>query len=566
MSIIHVEQIKAKITTVYNGLIDISDWQTHSEAAQESAFLTRAQAAYALMINANLTAELSAASVTDSGQDNGIDAIYYNDIDKILYLVQSKWKHQGKGSLERGDAQKFIQGVNDLVNVRFDRFNEKVKAKSSEIQKALTNATTSIVLLVVYTGQDGLSDEVQRDFDDILKEMNDPSEVIRLRVIKQAQLHSYIANETLGSPINLEVVLKNWGHVGEPYLAYFGCVAITEIADWWNNYHPRLFSPNLRAFLGMTEINDTIVNTLLSNPEHFWYFNNGITALCGSIKKKPLGGSSHDSGVFECEDVTIVNGAQTVGAIATAYARGVQNLGEATVLVRFISLENCPSDFASLVTRATNTQNKIESRDFVSLDPQQERLRTELKIEAIDYTYKSGDSSLNKVSGFDLTEATIALACSHQDLSHAVQAKREIGKLFEDINKPPYTTLFNASVNGKRLWRLVQIQRKIDEQLHQFQTTRDSRESMCAVHGNRFVARQVFRHLELSDLNNPVFSIDDILGAIPQIAEQTLHDVTDIIDELYPDSYLASLFKNLTKCRQIETSLKIESELYSRHL
>ncbi|MFE3159893.1 AIPR family protein [Streptomyces sp. NPDC059221] len=57
-----------------------------------------------------------------------------------------------------------------------------------------------------------------------------------------------------------------------------------------------------------------------------------------------------------------------------------KSLEEARVWVRFISLGGCPPDFATDVTRATNTQNSVESRDFVALDQQQERIRRDMLL------------------------------------------------------------------------------------------------------------------------------------------------------------------------------------------
>jgi hypothetical protein len=335
-------------------------------------------------------------------------------------------------------------------------------------------------------------------------------------------------------------------------LAYFGHVAVSEVASWWDKHHPRLFAPNLRVFLGLTEINQSIIETLESSPKNFWYSNNGITALCGSIGKKPIGGTSHDSGVFECLDVRIVNGAQTVGAIALANSKYPEKAVNATVMVRFISLENCPEGFAVQVTRATNTQNRIERRDFVSLDSEQERLRTELQLEGVNYSYKAADSPRDKKSGFDLTEATIALACAHSDISHAMQAKREISKLWEDITKAPYKALFNSGLSSLRLWRLVQIHRTIDAELKNQEDSRDGREAMVPVHGNRFIARQVFQRPSLKDLDDPVTDLTTVLNVV----QGTTTHATDLTiaapNEMYPDSYIASTFKNFGKCRKIE--------------
>jgi hypothetical protein len=204
------------------------------------------------------------------------------------------------------------------------------------------------------------------------------------------------------------------------------------------------------------------------------------------------------------------------------------------------------------VTRATNTQNRIERRDFVSLDPEQERLRTELQLEGIDYCYKAGDSPRNRESGFDLTEGTIALACAYSDIAYAMQAKREISKLWEDITKAPYKSLFNSGLSSLRFWRLVQVHRRIDGELKSQQDMREGRGAMVPVHGNRFVARQVFQHLDLRDLDNPAADLNGILGSIPDLTARTVDLTVTGTNELYPDSYIASTFKNLSKCRKIE--------------
>jgi AIPR protein len=559
MSIIHVRQIEAKLRSLFNNLIELSDCDNKSSTDKDSVFLTRSLAAFAILANTDITPEQAALCITDGFQDNGIDAIYFDDREKILFLVQTKWRHEGTGSIERGDALKFINGVKDLINAEFERFNEKISKRSVEIIDALSVATTRIVLLVAYTGQAPLAPDISRDFDDFLREMNDASDVVEFKLLKQGNLHNIIASGTLGAPINFDVVLRDWGQVREPFLAYYGRVSTTEVATWWDQHHPRLFAPNIRSFLGTTEINQGIVDTLLSEPEKFWYFNNGITALCSTIRKKLIGGNAHDSGVFECTDVSIVNGAQTVGAISTANAKAPDKAAKATVLVRFISLENCPDDFAIRVTRATNTQNRIENRDFVSLDPEQGRLRTELQLDGIDYVYKSGYSLRDTKNGFDLTEATVALACSHADLSYAVQAKRGIGVLWEDVSKAPYKALFNSGVSSVRLWRLVRIHRTVEEQLKIERNKRQGREAMLPVHANRFLARQVFKHISPYNLDDPRTDIQTILDSIPKTTTRVIEATMSAINEKYPESYLANLFKNSSKSQDIEAL--VESKL-----
>ena len=65
------------------------------------------------------------------------------------------------------------------------------------------------------------------------------------------------------------------------------------------------------------------------------------------------------------------------------------------------------------MTTATNTQNRIEKRDFASLDPTQDRLKNELLLDLNkQYIYKTGERQPPPENGCNIDEATIALACA----------------------------------------------------------------------------------------------------------------------------------------------------------
>ena len=70
----------------------------------------------------------------------------------------------------------------------------------------------------------------------------------------------------------------------------------------------------------------------------------------------------------------MVNGAQTVGVLGKALATSKAELEKAKVLVKLISLEKCPEGYELDITRATNNQNRVEKKDFISLDPKQEAI------------------------------------------------------------------------------------------------------------------------------------------------------------------------------------------------
>lgn len=548
MAQIHVNQIKASLTTTFQPLLDLSDVAGHDAEALGQMLLTRAQAAFVLAKCAMIEPSIAATKVTDGTSDNGIDAIFFSESEKVLFIVQSKWHSSGHGSIARGDIQKFLKGATDILAARWDRFNERIQSQKDELQKALEDSHLRIRMLVTHTGVEQFSTEVESDITDFLKEHNNPVEIVSFEVFSQGELHRAVQQGLAEQPISSTLTLYEWGTVRVPSLSYYGQVAASDIAQLFIDNNTRLFAPNIRSFLGATSVNDAIYRTLIENPELFWSFNNGITLLCHDARKKPLGGDTRDAGTFDCHGVHIANGAQTVGAIARAFKEAPTEVCKARVHIRIITLKDTQSDFETLVTRNTNTQNRVDRRDFVSLDPEQSRLRTELELEGVTYVYKSGEHSETTPDTFDLEDATLSLVSQQDELGLAVQAKREIGKLWEDISKAPYKSLFNPGTNSIWLWRGVQAIRKIDGHLQELKKNSEGRSRLVAIHGNRFIQHVVF-NMMIKDIQTLDKTLEpEKCKLLLSLTDEAFNATCKIVENYYSDQYPASLFKNLSKC------------------
>ena len=444
MSVVQVNQIKAQLEALFRPVIDVTDTAAMKPADQEAVFLTRALAAYAIAALTGAMPPTAAACVTDGFDDNGIDAVFFDDVEKRLYLVQSKWVTGGSKSPELGDVQKFISGCRDLVSADLSSFNTKTQALGPNIVRALADTDLRIVLVLVYTGAQPVSSHATKALKKFETEMNDVSDLVEVVTRDIRGVYQALTSAAQGAPINVDVMISDWGHIEVPFEAYYGQVNAADVAQWHIDHGDRLFSDNLRQLLPSSDVNKTIADSAQVAPTRFWYLNNGITVLCKSVKKKPLGGPDRASGLFECQGVSVVNGAQTVGSLAAAKKQSAAAVQQARVLVRFISLEKCPDGFANDVTRATNTQNRIENRDFASLDPQQLRLRQEFVMDGRFYAIKTGEPAPPPAQGLTIDEATVALACARGEVQHAVIAKSAVGRFWEHIDKPPYTLLFNS--------------------------------------------------------------------------------------------------------------------------
>jgi hypothetical protein len=150
-----------------------------------------------------------------------------------------------------------------------------------------------------------------------------------------------------------------------------------------------------------------------------------------------------------------------------------------------------------------------------------------------------------------LNEATISQACKHNSVGFAVRVKDKISLLWENIEKPPYKILFNASINGPDLWKLVQILRRVDTKFSQEEKQRHGRERLIAVHSNRFILHIVYKSLPSSFFSS---SSDLRPSQIKEIEEYTSNFLENVVSEtnnLYPNSYPANIFRNIAKCQEI---------------
>lgn len=557
MSIIHVNQIATKVKELFGDLIDTSDLNK-TDSQYELKKLSRCLAAYAVFCIGGSSEIEAASSVIDGANDNGIDAIYYSPATKRMILVQSKWSIKGTGEPDNGDIRKFKDGVSDLVSLSFDRFNSKVEKMRNMVEAALTAFDTKFDIVLVHTGNKLLSEHNQRIMDDLVLELNDAGDgssddIVIFHQLNQARIHTSLAKGVEGEPIQLEVGLSQWGKIEDPYLAFFGIVSGDEVYEWYKLHGNKLFSKNIRQMLGSTDVNDEIKNTIENHPDKFWYYNNGITLIADKVKKSMAGGNAKDIGSFQLNNISVVNGAQTVSSIGVTSESKKEKLIKVKVPIKIISLENTEQDFGSYVTKNNNRQNRIENRDFVSLDDQQIRLRTELAIDGIEYCIVRSELFKPTELSFDLNEATTALACVSKQSSLAVQAKREIGKFYENLNKPLYKSIFNQETTGKFIFNSVMCLRSVEKLIKKnikLLESKSGRNYGILVHGNRMLALLTFSKLNINEsAKSSHFMIDE--NKIEDAFNDSLNKLDEQIETYYQGKILSSLFKNFSICKNI---------------
>ena len=554
MSVLHIKQIEKKINELFSNYLDLSDL-SDSDKDRQAKINTRCLAAYAVYTMADCTAEEAASAVVDGGGDNGIDAIFCSaSLDKLI-LVQSKWSHQGNSSPSQEDVLKFCQGVRDIINADFERFNAKIKLKEKTIEKALTQTGVAIKLIFIDTNSNPQIAEAQsRNIEDLCKQMNNvgdenSEEIMTFDRFHQGEVYKRLSASDRSKPIDIQLSLREWGQVSEPYLAFYGVASGEEVVKWWHDFGTQLFEKNIRQNLGKTDINDELEKTIKTAPQNFWYFNNGITIIADDVQKVALGGGSRDIGIFDLKDVAVINGAQTVSSIGKYYSNDVP----LKLMVRIIKISGTTPYFDRDITRSNNRQNRIENRDFVSQDPEQKRIQTELRFEKVTYSIMRYDGFESSENSFDVDEALIALACASGKSSLVTQTKGAIGKFYESFDKGGYKELFNPSTTGIFVQNAVKTVRSIErcrsKKLQELQE-RSGKNYGTIVHGNRMLSLLVISKLNLAqNMKNHNYVVDD--AEISRTLDGVFDSLVTILTNDYRDNFLGSLFKNSTKCQDV---------------
>lgn len=554
MSVLHVAQIARRIREVFSAGIHKDDLNPRDPEI-DTKTQTRGLAAFAVHALTECTINEACAAVTDGGDDNGIDAIFYSEAQNCLVLAQSKWIKDGNSEPDSAEVCKFCNGVRDLVNSEFDRFNERVKKRQPIIENALSNYNCRLILVLVHTGKNQLAQHATRQLTDLIDELNDgAAEIASFECFGQERVHALMADGVSGGSIDLEFGLAAWGKIETPHKAFYGMITGVEIAAWWRTHGERLFTKNLRSILGPTDVNKQIASTIDTRPEDFWYFNNGITIIAKHLEKTLAGGGSRDIGTFKASGSHIVNGAQTVSTIGK-YEGAPGNLVKLRVPMRVISLESADASYGTLITKANNTQNRIEARDFVAQDPEQQRIRVELQFEGLQYHIARSEGFTKSETAFDIEEATTALACATGDPMLAVLAKREIGRFWIDLDKAPYKRLFNPSTPALYVYHTVVIQRMVDQRMSEIMRSlekRSGKQHSILVHGNRLISCVVFHEKRFSPaLGTPNLKVYDYLAAVNETVDAVVELLTAEIGAKHADNFLAVVFKNPTKSKAL---------------
>lgn len=459
-------------------------------------------------------------ALTDDGNDKKCDLVAV-DRDRGLIIVAQAYASRKEENVRKeapaGKTSDLNTAVSWLLSGKTDSLPEVLRDAFIEARDALKEGEISeLQIWSVHNCQRSQNvqtelDQARRTASGLLKtEFANTPVSVTSQEIGIPDLNEFYRRVTL--PIVVDDTLEfntdgGFEISGEGWSAFNTAIRLDELRRHWKKFGKDLLSPNIRDYLGVRKseknINYGIKNTAQHNPDEFFIYNNGITAVVHS---------------FDFDDSTkkvsvtglgIVNGGQTTGSIGTLNDNEAASLNDARVQVRFVK-SNDTSRLKNVV-KFNNTQNKVEATDFRSSDAVQERLRREFQ-EIPEATYKGArrggtDNIMKRDRGLLYDNAVAqSLASFHGDPNLAYNETRKIWE-----NDEIYSRFFNDALSAEHVLFTYSLLKSIEKAKEEItQIPADSRTAIQKTQAEFFRSKGSV-HLLTAAISN---SMETILGTV----------------------------------------------------
>jgi hypothetical protein len=322
--------------------------------------------------------------LVDGPNDGGADFIYRSE--NSVLIIQSKFRGRDKRE-EIAEFTHFCSVVQRLYEAAHG--TRKLNRKVMDAISAIDWDSDSFDLRFCTLGK------TNDDFNagtPTAKDIPNAEDRVIVDTYNETALNDGIrdadtTDQTLQKPISIRFASTAEGHYWLKFESasnremFVGIVSGMELAELAKTERYRLFTMNIRDYVGETSTNRGIVDTASERPQDFLFFNNGVSAVATQIRP-----DTTDPSRLHCEQFSIINGAQTVRSLLRVMKKSTQKatqkadllnaLKNTRVLFRVMQFRPTKDrDFPSDVTKFNNTQNSIKISDFRSNDPVQVYLR-----------------------------------------------------------------------------------------------------------------------------------------------------------------------------------------------
>lgn len=404
--------------------------------------------------------------------DDAKDIISTRNSAEIEFIfIQSKYKDK----FDSGEYAKFINGITDfLSDTHYQPMNNSVKEwlkikdylMSNDVM-ILWNENPIIRLYYIVMGTWNESEHIiaiSKKFSDDIQQFNSYGEIFINYIDTEKFKKLCDDNENQFSAV-INIIdtfsLTAVNNVDNSNIILCSAEELMPLLITEDGIlRKRLFNDNVRDYQGETAINESILNTIQTEPESFVLMNNGITIICTDM----VSGNRK----VTIRNPQIVNGCQTCSVLYRAYRKGI-DISKVVISAKIISTKDL--EITNKVIRGTNRQNIVYDEAFEctrTFHKELEELFSALSAEypnnRIFYERRSKQFADNptvkaceKISFRILIQSfvSIFLNCPHKGHKHESKLLQEFkNKIFIDTqSKLPYYVAGLMYSNTEQLFK-----------------------------------------------------------------------------------------------------------------
>ncbi|MFA4878102.1 MAG: AIPR family protein [Methanoregula sp.] len=426
---------------------------------------------------------VAAQSLTDGSDDCKCDLVWVDNDKKVAVIAQSFFSLKERDKSKSNKAADLNTAATWLLSRDIDEIPKKIKPPTIELREAINSGTINrIEFWYVHNCPESFN--VKNQLKTVIETAKNAIvsrfpqfkniEIVALEIGLETLQEYY---KMLKTPIYVSDTFQleiPGGYVVQTnkWQAYSTAIEAYWLHNLFKKFGKKLFSANIRDYLGIREtevnINYGIKKSASTDPENFWAFNIGITALVNNYRVI----EKENRCILEIEGLSIVNGAQTTGAIG-----GLPKIPDNKALIpaRFIKCSD--RKIIQDIVRFNNSQNRILPADFRSNDNIQKKLRREFKNYP-QFTYLGGrrggeEDAISRPKNFISSDtAAQSLMSFHRDPVTAYQRKKEIWE-----SDSTYSKIFTESTHAEHIIFVYTLFQAISEyKLSLMKKERDKKE------------------------------------------------------------------------------------------
>ncbi len=299
--------------------------------------------------------------LTDGAGDKQIDAVYIDNQASTIYIIQGKY-YSGD-AVDAEPVREVLSSWAQIKNLEHlqEEANAKLKVKIAEIANALQDDYEIIFELITPST---LSSAALADFERFNNLLSEDESISASMVLVDRdglqlryddalnRLRPYINYDFTIEPDKCMEIMIGGTKAVIAAIPLKECIKIPGIKDG------TLFRKNVRQSLGNSNrVNKGIAKTIKDDAKNFFFYHNGITAICSKIHI--------DGNILSTQELNVVNGCQSLTTIFNCSEK-VKKTDEAYIMFRFYEVSATVT--ADTISNFTNSQSAVKTRDLRSND------------------------------------------------------------------------------------------------------------------------------------------------------------------------------------------------------